>query len=135
MDAKISGMTYLQAHLPDIGLLALRLMIAAEFFPSGLTSARDPVGRAKENGLSPAFMMFIAIAEMAGSLGLVFGVLARWAAIGLLIIGAGAIQKKLFVWHTGYWGKDGYGAHYDLMLFTMNLVIALTGPGAFALLP
>jgi putative oxidoreductase len=122
-------------HAADVGLLALRLMIAAEFFPSGLTSVRDPVTRGTENGLSPAFMRFIGLAEMAGSLGLVFGVLARYAAIGLLIIGAGAMQKKIFVWHSGYWGKDGYGAHYDLMLFTMNLVIALMGAGRLALLP
>lgn len=119
--------------LSDIGLLALRLMIAGEFFPSGLTSVRDPVGRGKENGLSAGFMRFIGLAEMAGSLGLVFGVLPRLAALGLIIIGAGAIQKKLFVWRTGYWGKDGYGAHYDLMLLTMNLVVVLTGPGRFAL--
>jgi putative oxidoreductase len=119
----------------DVGLLALRLMVAGEFFPSGLTSVRNPAARAKENGLSPAFMVFIAIAEMAGSLGLVFGVLARWAAIGLMVIGAGAIQKKLFVWHQGYWGKDGYGAHYDLMLFAMNLAIATIGSGRLALLP
>jgi uncharacterized membrane protein YphA (DoxX/SURF4 family) len=80
-------------------------------------------------------MRFIGLAEMAGSLGLVFGVLARYAAIGLMIIGAGAMQKKIFVWHSGYWGKDGYGAHYDLMLFIMNLVIALMGAGRLALLP
>lgn len=118
----------------DVGLLALRCMIAGEFFPSGWASARDPVGRGKQNGLSPAFMLFIAVAEMAGSAGLVFGVLSRWAAIGLILIMAGAIQKKLFVWHTGYWGKDGYGVHYELMLVTMNFVIATVGPGRLALL-
>jgi putative oxidoreductase len=80
-------------------------------------------------------MLFIGVAEMAGSAGLVFGVLARWAAVGLILIMAGAIQKKVFVWHSGYWGKDGYGWHYDLMLVTMNLVIATLGPGRLALLP
>jgi putative oxidoreductase len=119
----------------DVALLGLRVMIAGEFFPSGLTSARDPVARGKENGLSPAFMLFIAVAEMAGSLGLVFGVLARWAAAGLMVIGAGAMQKKLFVWRTGYWGKDGYGAHYDLMLFVMNFVVIAVGTGRLALIP
>jgi putative oxidoreductase len=118
----------------DVGLLALRCMIAGEFFPSGWASVRDPAGRAKQNGVSPAFMVFIALAEMAGSAGLVFGVLTRWAAIGLILIMAGAIQKKLFVWHTGYWGKDGYGVHYELMLVTMNFAIATVGPGRLVLL-
>jgi putative oxidoreductase len=119
----------------DVALLALRCMIAGEFFPSGLAEVRDPVGKGKENGVAPAFMLFIGVAEMAGSAGLVFGVLARWAAIGLILIMAGAIQKKVFVWHSGYWGKDGYGWHYDLMLVTMNLVVATLGPGRLALLP
>jgi putative oxidoreductase len=121
--------------LGDVGLLALRLMVAGEFFPSGLTTVRAPAARGTENGLSPAFMLFIGIAEMAGSLGLVFGVLARWAALGLMVIGAGAMQKKIFVWHSGYWGKDGYGAHYDLMLFAMNFAIATLGSGRLSLLP
>jgi uncharacterized membrane protein YphA (DoxX/SURF4 family) len=120
----------------DVGLLALRLMIAGEFLPSGWTTVRDPVGRGKQNGLSPAFMGFIGVAEIAGSLGLAFGALPRFAALGLMIIGAGAMQKKIFVWHSGYWGgSDGYGWHYDLMLFTMNLVIALGGAGRLALFP
>lgn len=110
-------------------------MVAGEFFPSAYLSARDPAGRGKGEGLSPGFMLFIAIAEVAGSLGLVFGVLARWAAMGLMIIGVGAMQKKVFVWRSGYWGKDGYGAHYDLMLFSMNFVIAAMGSGRLSLWP
>jgi putative oxidoreductase len=128
----IGGMT---VGVGDVALLGLRLMVAGEFFPSAYLSARDPAGRGKGEGLSPGFMLFIAIAEVAGSLGLVFGVLARWAAMGLMIIGVGAMQKKVFVWRSGYWGKDGYGAHYDLMLFSMNFVIAAMGSGRLSLWP
>ena len=42
-----------------------------------------------------------------------------------------AIWKKIFVWHTGFWGKSGTnGWSYDTMFVVMNLVI-LTG-GAVA---
>jgi hypothetical protein len=35
-----------------------------------------------------------------------------------------AIQKKLFVWHTGFWGESGTnGWSYETMLVVMNLVI------------
>jgi putative oxidoreductase len=44
---------------------------------------------------------------------------------------AGAIQKKIFVWHTGFWGKHSDGWHYDLLFVAMNLVIATTGGGRF----
>jgi putative oxidoreductase len=119
----------------DFGALALRLMIAVEFFPSGWAAVRDPAGRGQQNGLNPAMMVFIGVAEIAGSLGLVFGVLARWAAVGLMIIMAGAISKKIFVWHTGFWGKDSQGWHYELMLTVMNFAIATGGAGQIALMP
>jgi uncharacterized membrane protein YphA (DoxX/SURF4 family) len=119
----------------DFGALALRLIIATEFFPTGWATLKDPVARGKSEGMPAAFMAFIGVAEMAGSAGLVVGVLARWAALGLMLIMAGGIQQKIFVQHTGFWGKDAYGWHYDLTLATMNLMIALSGPGHFALLP
>jgi putative oxidoreductase len=46
----------------------------------------------------------------------------------------GAIQKKIFVWKTGFWGKHGTdGWHYDLMLVVMNLVIITTDGGKYVL--
>jgi putative oxidoreductase len=46
----------------------------------------------------------------------------------------GAIQKKIFVWHIGFWGEKTYGWHYDLMLVVMNLVIVFTDGGRWALI-
>jgi len=51
-----------------------------------------------------------------------------------LILLAGAIQKKIFVWKTGFWGKHGTdGWHYDLMLVVMNAVIMVTNGGKYVL--
>jgi putative oxidoreductase len=47
----------------------------------------------------------------------------------------GAMQKKIFVWHTGFWGKSGTGGwSYDTMIVIMNLVIATTGGGNLSLM-
>jgi putative oxidoreductase len=46
----------------------------------------------------------------------------------------GAIQKKIFVWHTGFWGAHSDGWHYDLLFVVMCLVIATTGGGRYVLL-
>jgi putative oxidoreductase len=119
----------------DIAALALRLMVAAEFLPSGVASLRDPAGRAKLNGVDTPFMVFIGMAEIAGSLGMIAGVLARLAALGLIAIMAGAIYKKQFVWHIGFWGKNNLGWHYELTLVTMNFAIAVAGPGQLSLIP
>jgi len=72
--------------------------------------------------------------EILGSLGLVFGVLTRLAAAGLILVMLGAIQKKIFVWHTGFWGKGSQGWHYDLIFIVMNLVIIVTDGGRFVLM-
>lgn len=45
-----------------------------------------------------------------------------------------AIQKQIFVWHTGFRSKGSDGWHYDLLFMAMNLVIATTGGGRFVLL-
>jgi putative oxidoreductase len=104
------------------------------FVTSGWSHAKDPVERGKSIGLSPGITRGIGIAELAGGLGVGFGVLTQVAALGLILVMLGAIQKKLLVWHTGFWGKHGTdGWHYDLMLVAMCLVIATTGGGRYVL--
>jgi putative oxidoreductase len=121
------------AQFTDVSLLLLRLMVAAVFVTSGWSHVKDPKGRAMSVGLSPAFTTFLGLAELAGGLGVGFGVLTQPAAIGLILVMLGAIQKKIFVWHTGFWGEKASGWHYDLMLVLMNLVIACTNGGKYIL--
>jgi putative oxidoreductase len=122
------------ANFTDEALLLLRLMVALVFFTSGWKHITNPVERSKDLEMSIGFTRFLGIAECAGALGLVFGVLTQFAAIGLILIMLGAIQKKIFKWKTGFWGKhrtDGWS--YDTMMILMNLVIATTGGGRLVL--
>jgi len=121
------------ARFTDLGLLLLRLMVGLIFVSSGYTHLKDPAARAKDIGMPKAFTIFLGIAEVAGALGVAFGVLTQLAAFGLILIMLGAIQKKIFAWHVGFWGEKTYGWHYDLMLILMNLVIAFTDGGAYVL--
>lgn len=117
----------------DWALLGLRLMAAAIFFTSGLSHVRDPKKRGESIGMSPGFTVGLGIAELAGSLGVASGVLIQPAAIGLILVMLGAIQKKVFVWKTGFWGEKASGWHYDLMLVAMNLVFVTLGGGRLTL--
>src|SRR5438445_777789 len=84
----------------DVGLLLLRLMVAVVFLDSGWNHLKNPVERSKSIGASPRFTVFLGSAEVAGSIGVALGLLTQLAAIGLILIMLGAIQKKIFV-------KDG----------------------------
>jgi putative oxidoreductase len=117
----------------DFALLLMRLLVGIVFVSSGWSHTKDPVTRGKSIGLSPGLTRFIGLAELAGGLGVALGILPQLAALGLILIMLGAIQKKLFVWHTGFWGEKASGWHYDLLFVTMNLVILTTGGGRFVL--
>jgi putative oxidoreductase len=123
------------AQFADLALLLMRLLVALVFLSSGWSHAKDPVSRAKSIGMSPGFTRFLGFAELAGALGVAFGVLPQLAAAGLILVMLGAIQKKIFVWHTGFWGKSSDGWHYDLLFVAMCLVIATTGGGRYVLFP
>lgn len=117
----------------DASLLLLRLMVGLVFVTSGYSHLKDPKARAKSIEMSKGFTIFLGIAEVAGGLGVAAGVLTQLAAFGLILIMLGAIQKKIFAWHTGFWGEKTSGWHYDLMFILMSLVIACTNGGAYVL--
>jgi len=122
------------ARFTDLALLLLRLMVGFVFASSGYNHLKDPDARAKSIGMPKSFTIFLGIAEVAGGLGVAAGVLTQLASIGLILIMLGAIQKKIFAWHIGFWGDKSYGWHYDLMFILMNLVIASTNGGSYVLL-
>jgi putative oxidoreductase len=117
----------------DAALLFMRLLVGLVFIASGWRHAKDPVTRGKNIGISPGLTRFLGLAELAGGLGVAFGVLTQLAALGLILIMLGAIQKKILVWKTGFWGKASDGWHYDLLFVAMCLVIATTGGGRYVL--
>ena len=109
-------------------------MVAVVFVTSGWSHVTKSEERSKSIGMSKGFTTFLGAAEVAGGLGVAFGVLTQLAALGLILIMLGAIQKKIFVWHTGFWGEKTYGWHYDLIFVVMNLVILFTDGGRWVLM-
>jgi putative oxidoreductase len=135
----------LSVHLPvllprllpyaDVAVLFMRLLVGAVFVTSGWSHVKDPVARGKSIGLPPGVTRLLGLAEVTGGLGIALGVVIQVAALGLILVMLGAIQKKIFVWHTGFWGKHGTdGWHYELLFVVMCLVIATTGGGRYVML-
>jgi putative oxidoreductase len=128
-------MTFPQlAQFTDLALLFLRLMVGVVFITSGYHHLQNPEARSKDIGMSKGFTIFLGAAEFAGALGVITGVLVQFAAIGLILVMFGSLSKKIFVWHSGFWGKSGTnGWSYDLMMVVMNLVIVTTAGGRLSL--
>jgi putative oxidoreductase len=123
------------SQFSDLALLFMRLLVGLVFVSSGWSHIKDPVTRGKSIGLSPGLTRFIGLAELAAGSGVALGILPQLAALGLIVVMLGAIQKKIFVWRTGFWGKGNDGWHYDLLFVAMCLVIATTGGGRYVLFP
>jgi putative oxidoreductase len=119
----------------DSALLFLRVMAGVIFADSGYEDLKYPEARSKSIEMPKGFTIFLGVAEVAGGAAVILGVLQQLAAIGLVLIMLGAVQKKLFVWKTGFWGKSGLGWSYELMLISMLLVIVATDGGRFVILP
>jgi len=121
------------AAFTDYSLLLMRLLVGLIFADSGWNHLKDPETRGRSIGMSKAFTVLLGTGELLGGVGVALGVLTQLAAAGLILLMLGAIQKKVFVWRTGFWGDKASGWHYDLMLVMMNLVILFTNGGRFVL--
>jgi len=117
----------------DYAILLLRLMVALVYVASGWADLMNPAERAKGLGLGKGLTLFIGAAEVAGGLGIAFGVLTQLAAMGLILIMFGAMDRKIRVWKTGFWGEKNDGWQYDLNFILMLVVIITTNGGRFVL--
>ena len=115
----------------DLALLLLRIMVAIVFVNSGWGMLSATAAHAKDLGLSPSFTGFLGTAEVVGGLAVAFGILIQPAAIGMILINAGAIYRKIFIWRIGFWGDGSAGWSYDLLFVAMELVILATGGGRY----
>ena len=117
----------------DYALLFVRIMVGLVFVSSGYDDFKDPDARSKSIGMPKPFTVFLSVAEMLGGSAVIVGFLTQLACIGLLLIMAGAVQRKIFVWKTGFWGKDGFGWNYDLILSSMLFVTLCSDGGRLSL--
>lgn len=111
----------------DYALLGLRIIVAIVFFSSGLKHVSKPQERAESIGLSPASTTVLGVVELIGAFSVALGIYIQIGAILLSIVMLGAIYKKIVVWKKGFYSKEGFGWHYDMLLLMANLVFLATG--------
>ena len=107
----------------DLGLLLLRLCIAAIFLVHGPK---------KLSGAMGGFMTFIGICETAGALAILAGFLTQLAVLGIAIIMIGATWKKINEWHIPFTTMQNTGWEFDLLILGTCLALLFLGAGAYS---
>ena len=122
----------LPAVAASLSALLIRLVVGIAFVVSSKNKSKNIRKFAKSNGLAVPMAIFVMVAEMAGAVGLILGILSQLAALGLMLLMLGTIRLHIFTWKSPYWASQG-GWEYDLMLFTLASVILVYGAGRFVI--
>jgi putative oxidoreductase len=120
------------AIVTSLVLLLVRILLTITFLAEARFKFKDIKAFSKNDGVPIPAAYAIATAELAGALGMLSGVLAQWAGIGLVLLMIGTICLHIFKWHSPYWANKK-GWEYDLIMLVLAAVIAVYGPGQFAL--
>ena len=115
---------------PDLGLLLIRLGLAAVFIVHGWAKLQNIEGTAgffSSLGLGMFWVYLVAYVELLGGLAMLTGFLARKAGLLLAIDMFFAIY--LVSWSRGFSG----GYEFELLLLLTSLAIFLSGPGKYSL--
>ena len=113
-------------------LLLVRIILAIAFFTEARIKFKDMKAFSKNDSVPLPAAYFIATAELCAALGMLSGVLAQWAGVGLVLLMCGTICLHVFKWHSPYRANKG-GWEYDLLMLTLAATIAGFGAGQFAL--
>ena len=119
----------------DWGILFLRIVIGIIFLYHGRMkwNMRGMEPNEQMNAGMIKFMVFLGVMEILGSLGLFFGFLTNFAAIGLSIIMVGAIIMKRSQMKVGFAEQNNTGWEFDLMILAGTVLLVIVGGGSLAL--
>ena len=118
--------------IASVVLMLVRVLLSATFFAEARFKLRDIKAFSKNDGVPLPTAYFIALAELCAALGMLTGILAQWAGVGIVLLMLGTTSLQIFKWHSPYWANKN-GWEYDLIMLTFAAVIATFGPGQFAL--
>ncbi len=130
----------------DFTLTVVRLIMGIVFFAHGAQKMLGWFGGYGFHGTMgfftqqmgiPAPLAFLAIcAEFFGGLGLIFGLLTRIAAFGIMVnmlVAIMTVHRFNGLFMNWYGNQKGEGYEYHLLALALGLVLLIKGAGAFSL--
>jgi putative oxidoreductase len=141
-----NALGYLFRTENSTGPTVARLMLGVVMFPHGAQKMLGWFGGYGFSGTMhslttgmhiPAALAFLAIlAEFAGSLGLITGLLSRIAAFGIgvnMVVAILAVHKANGFFMNWFGNQKGEGFEYHLLAIGLALVVLIQGAGRFSL--
>jgi len=127
---------FVQLHnLTDLGVLVLRLAIAAVFLVHG--NYKWAMWKMQPTPELPAPMLkilrLLSICEPLGGVAMVLGFLTQLAALGLGIIMVGAIYTKRNKMKVPFAQQRSVGWEFDLILLAACVLLFFSGAGSYAI--
>lgn len=116
----------------NIVLSLVRLVLVIAFFKEARFKFKDLKGFAKADSVPLPVAGLVATAEFCAALGMLTGVLAQWAGLGLVALMVFTTGMHIFKWHSPYWANKR-GWEYDILMLVLAAVIVVFGAGAFVL--
>ncbi|MBI2591349.1 MAG: DoxX family protein [Candidatus Brennerbacteria bacterium] len=117
----------------DIGLLILRLAVAAIFIYHAMPKLKNAKGMAQMVGMPAGMVFMLGIIEIVAPFGLIVGFYTRLAALLLAMVMVGAIYFKTAKWHVPFGAMDKTGWEFDLILLAASILLLINGGGAIGI--
>ena len=127
---------YAATPAASLGLLALRIVVGAAFIIHGWGKIQHPTtweNHVLANPDPAALQVLAALAEFAGGIALILGLLTPLASLGILVNMCVAIFKVLPPWKVPFVNDPGQPSYeLNLVYIVSMLVLLLAGPGRFS---
>ena len=117
---------------PDLALLCVRIALFLVFVHEGWAKLVDLKKYSEDLPGGFPVALSTGLGEFLGSVAMLTGVFAQWAALGLVLIMIGATCFAI-KWRTPFHTGKTAGWDFNLLLLVMSLTIALSGPGDWTL--
>ena|SRR3989344_585858 len=117
----------------NIGLLILRLAVAAIFIYHALPKLKNAKGMAQMMDMPAGTIFMLGGVEFLSSVGLALGIYTQSAAVLLAIVMIGAIYFKTAKWRVPFAAMDKTGWEFDLILLAASIAILLSGGGSMGI--
>lgn len=113
----------------DLGVLALRLVLAVIFIYHAWPKLTNPTAMAAGVGMSAGLVRLLGLVELLAGIGVGLGLFIHWAALAMIFTMLGALYYKIAKWKVSFWSMTNTGWEFDLLILAAAFFLFMHGAG------